>query len=155
MADEPILELTTLVRRPKIAIDGERYEIRSPDELSVLDHQRLASLGTRLQKLMDKAELTTPEEKELGELIPTISAKIMVGVPIAIAARLSDEQRLKVIEVFTSLLPEQLAGLVEAINRQAQRRTGESSAHGSSVSTAARRERGSKKRRSQSSGAAS
>jgi hypothetical protein len=38
-----LLDLDTLVVRPKIKIDGKPYEILSPDELPVLTSHRLAS----------------------------------------------------------------------------------------------------------------
>ena len=155
MAEQPILDLETLVRRPSIVIDGEAYDILSPDELSILDTRRLASQGERLEALLGKEQLTTAEESELGKIILAISARIMVGVPSAIAARLTDSQRLAIIGGFTGLLPKELARPAEAQigDRAGNQPTGAKSSPGSSASMAASREHGSSARRSPSSGA--
>ena len=50
MAD-PLLDIKTLTERPVIAIDGERYEIISPDELSIVDSARFEQWGLRLAEV--------------------------------------------------------------------------------------------------------
>ena len=55
MAMQPVLDLNTLIERPKIRIDGVPYELFSIDELSILDSQRLAGWGKEIEALA-KAE---------------------------------------------------------------------------------------------------
>lgn len=155
MADQPILELETLALRPRIAIDGESYEILSPDELSIIDTRRLASQGERLDALLGKEQLTTAEESELGRIIKAISAKIMIGVPKKVAARLGDNKRLSVIGVFTALLPKEPTRPAEAPmgDRAAGTSTGAKSSPNSSDSMAGNPQHGLSERRSPSSGA--
>lgn len=155
----PVLDLQTLIERPRIAIDGAPYEILSPDEVSVLDHQRLAAWGRRYDALMAQASLSDAERDELARLVRDISDTIMVGVPEAVRARLSDAQRLQVVEVFTALpLQRRLAALAAGAHRQAQDRTasprattrvstGAKPSRGSSASTAATPAGGSASRR--------
>ncbi|KKK65964.1 hypothetical protein LCGC14_2968830, partial [marine sediment metagenome] len=84
----PLLDLKTLVERPTIAIDGELYEILSPDELSIVDCHRFAAWGNRIDALMAKKALTKSEKKELGKILGDLSDKIMAGVPEALRAKL-------------------------------------------------------------------
>ena len=99
----PILDLDTLIKRPVIAIDGKRYEILSPDELSVLDHHRLTTQGKRLDELLAGPDLEPEDERELSKLLADITDWIMVGVPAEVREKLSDAQRMEVGEVFTAL----------------------------------------------------
>ena len=137
----PLLDLKTLVERPTIAIDGELYEILSPDELSIVDCHRFAAWGNRIDALMAKKALTKSEKKELGKILGDLSDKIMAGVPEALRAKLTDPQRMAVAEVFTRLpLQKRLARLGAGgttADGSQSRPTGASSSRGSSASTAA------------------
>lgn len=145
---KPLLEIETLIERPTIIIDEEAYEIRSPDELSVIDTHRLSSQGRRLNALMSRDKIKPAEKKELSKLLHAISDFIMVGVPNDIRDNLSDPQRMEIAEVFTALplqkhMAKALAAEAKLIG--AKRRPG------SKGSTAATRRGGSTKRRSRSS----
>ena len=97
---KPLLDLDTLIVRPTIAIDGTKYEMLSPDELSVLDSRRFGIWMKRIQELQE-AEEDSPEIDELAEQFAT---KALVGVPEDVLAKLSGAHRIAVIEVFTGLL---------------------------------------------------
>ena len=51
----PLLDLDTLTTRNFIAIDGQRYFIRSPDELSVIESHRLSVVDVFTALLMRRA----------------------------------------------------------------------------------------------------
>ena len=136
-----VLKLTTLIERPTISIDGKRYEIVSPDELSVIDHQRFSAWGRRIDKLTAKDELSDEEESELHDALHELSDKIMIGVPQRLRKKLSDSQRLQVAEGFMMLsLPQRLRRAAAAAKS-----IGESSRRGSKDSSAATRRGGSTK----------
>ncbi|KKM73939.1 hypothetical protein LCGC14_1405340 [marine sediment metagenome] len=110
-----VLNIATLIERPQIKIDEGLFEIKSPDELSVVDHHRLQSQGRRLEELMAQDTLNVIDEVELGKLLTDISTFIMVGVPEEVQAKLTDSQRTQVCEVFTSLpLRKQVESLMAA-----------------------------------------
>ena len=147
----PILDLSTLIERPKIVIDGQPYEIMSPDELSVLDHHRLGSQGRRLNELMELDTFAGAEDGELLKLVHDISDFIMVDVPDEVRAKLSDAQRMEISEVFTALpLRKHLTTLAEAMGAAEAKSTGGKRRRASNASTAARRGGGSTKRQSRS-----
>lgn len=150
---KPLLDLKTLVERPTIAIDGELYEILSCDELSIVDCHRFAAWGNRIDALMAKKALTKSEKKELGKILGDLSDRIMVGVPEALCAKLTDSQRMAVAEVFTRLpLQRRLARLAAGGPKDgSQQPTGASSSPASNASTAASPAGGSTARRSPSS----
>ena len=157
----PLLDLSTLVERPQIKIDGTLHEILSPDELTVIQTQRFAAWGRRIDELTAKDELDPAERGLLSQIVRNLSDEIMVGVPQEVRAKLSDAMRLQVAEVFT-LLPlraklKRLAGLKdlagqapaagnrkarrasETQRRRAKQSTGANSQPDSSASTAATR----------------
>lgn len=160
--DEPLLDIETLIERPKIRIDGELYEILSPDEISAVDAQRFGAEGRRIDALSGKDSLSDKERKDLTKMLRDISDRVMVGVPEEIREKLSDQHRLQVAEAFI-LLPLKdrrtrlaaAAGAFEgaaAGNQQPDAPTGANSQPDSSGSTAATPDGGSTKRRSRSSG---
>ncbi len=118
MAD-PILDLSTLVDRPKIRIDGRLYELRSPDELSVLDSQRLTSAGKRIDALAGASDPAGEgDTRELAELIDDVTRRVLVEIPEAVFASLSQMQKLSICEVFTGLLLGRRMALAGAIARK-------------------------------------
>ncbi len=150
--DKPILDLNTLIKRPKVGIDGVLYEILSPDELSVVDSQRFALWGTRV------SDLASDETKglDLEELVDDLARKIAVGVPESLMNKLSGVKKYQLIEVFTLLLLASKAKLVgaaaamlEGLEKETSA-TGAKLSHGSKGSTGAARNGGTSKRRSAS-----
>lgn len=148
----PVLDLSTLAERPKIAIDGALYDILSPDELSVVDFQRFSTMGRRIEELGAVARPAPEEQSELLKLIVEISDRVMIGVPPEVRSRLSVPSLIRVIEVFIRLLPARKKRPAGAAPDQASPSTGASSPPASSASTAAIPAGGSSKRPSRSSG---
>lgn len=148
---EPVLDLATLIERPTVRIDGEDYGMLSPEEISIVDHQRFAAAGRRLDELMHKQSLSEREEKELRRLVEDLAERILVEVPAKVRARMSEAQQLDVVEVFTGLLLRRKLGAAGAISRLMSS-TGERPPPGSNGSTAAPRRGGSTRRPSPSSG---
>ena len=132
MAD-PLLDLQTLIERPVITIDGKRYEILSPDELSIVDHQRFSHWGQRIDKLMKLPDLDDDAATELSTLVCKLTDRIMDGVPDDVRSSLTESQRLLVAEVFTGLPGRTRA----ARKKKPARRTGAKRARASNGSTAA------------------
>lgn len=150
-----LLNLDTLIDRPKIRIDGDLHEIVSPDELDVITSHLLAAQGRRMEELMKAGELSDDDKEELRSIIAQLSNAIMAPVPVPVRAKLSDSQRLSVIESFTALLLSKKAGTAAAlfaglIPSPPAPPTGAKPPRGSSASTAAGRTGGSGKRRSRS-----
>jgi len=97
-----LINLDTLIERPRIAIDGTLYDILSPEELSVLESHRFGVWGRRIEALT--AETSKEAEQELDALVATVARKICVGVPDAVFDALPGSQRWAIIDVFTGLL---------------------------------------------------
>lgn len=113
--DAPILDLSTLVDRPKIKIDGEHYEILAPEELTVLDAQRFASAGERLKALSAKGDEAAL--KEAADIAADITDKIMAHVPKEVRDKLSLIHRIQVADAFMQLLQEAAPALREQMGR--------------------------------------
>lgn len=130
---DPLLSLDTLIERPAIRIDGIRYEMLSPDELSLADSHRFALWARRIEELQaGEADI----DDELGEIVAQIVRLVMPGLPDDVFAKLSEENRLAVTQVFTGLLLRKRLGVAEATARamgEAQKlATGAKSSPGSS-----------------------
>ena len=102
MADH-LLDLTTLIEQPTIRINKTVYEILHPDQLGVLDFQRLSTMAGRVSALMKSSDATDDETAELTKIIEDLTDRIMVGVPADVRANLTESQRLAVAEVFMML----------------------------------------------------
>ena len=109
-----ILDIATLVKRPQIAIDDHLYDISAPGELSLVDSHRIARWGRQFDRLMKLDDMTAAQEKQLGDLVEKISNIILQPVPTIVVARLNEQQRLAVIEVFTLLSLERKTRLAGA-----------------------------------------
>lgn len=153
-----LLNLDTLVVRPKINIDGSPYEILSPDELPVLTTHMLAQKGKRMEELMNQGVLNQKEERELKSIVNEISDAIMEPVPAEIRAKLTDVHRTAVVQAFSMLMLTNKAGAASALMSKLTvptmsppaPPTGGKRSRGSSASTADRRAGGSTKHRSRS-----
>jgi len=140
MADDAMISLNTLIERPRIAIDGQFYEIMSSEELPLLTSQRLAAKGRELDRLMKLDELLPEQAQRLPDLLGELCAIIMDPVPAEVRATLSDAQKQSVIEVFTMLSlarKTRLAGAMMTGAAGKKPKTGANSSPASSGSTAA------------------
>lgn len=116
MADpqSPLLTLDTLIERPSIAIDGALFALRTPDDLSLVEHHRYARLAGRLDVLMQRA-IQAPEDAETErELTATLDqmGRIVLDAPDVVHARLKDTHRLAIVTAFTTLLRAPLTPLL-------------------------------------------
>jgi len=100
----PLLNLDTLIVRPKITIDGKPFDMIHPDEISVIDSHRFGVWGRRIDELQALAKDDEASQRELDELVFTVARKILPDVPDDVFAKLSGTQRWAVIDVFSGLL---------------------------------------------------
>ena len=144
-----LLDLDTLIERPRIAIDGTTYEILSPNELSVVVSHRFGVWGRRIDALGKADANDDAAETELEALVAKVARLICVGVPDDVFAKIPGKQRLAIIDVFTALLLQtqlKVAGAMAAATgptpdwmiaaARAQHSIGARSSPGSSGSTA-------------------
>lgn len=110
---EPLLNLDTLCVRPAIVIDGERCEILSPDELSVLDSHRFGVWGRRIDALSQSEEEGAAQE--LDDLYAKVARAVLVGVTDAVFAKLTGAHRIAIADVFTGLLLRSKLGVAGAM----------------------------------------
>lgn len=148
-----LLELTTRIERPQIAIDEVRYEILHPDELSVIEQARFGRAGRQIDRLAESDE--NGEDDKLNALIEETARKIAVGVPDDVWVKLNGAIQWAIIDLFTALSLRQkmtvagamsrAAGDLDGLFRPASQPTGGQSSPASSGSTASARKRGWKK----------
>lgn len=134
--DGPLLDLDTLIARPRIAIDGVLFEILHPSELSIIDSHRFGVWGRRIQELA--SEEGEKAEDELTGLVDKLARKVGAGIPDDVFARLSGAHKQAIADVFTGLLLRNRLGVAGAIAKAAgMPSTGAIFSPGSSASTAA------------------
>lgn len=136
-----LLDLDTLVERPKIAIDGSIYEIPAPDELSIAECQKFTIWGREIEALSKDEEAGD----KLDELIGKVAAFVLREIPAEIQAKLKPIHKMQVVSVFTRLLSEQM--MAQAGAQAGNASTGAKSSPGSSDSMADRPGGGSTKPR--------
>ncbi len=101
MAD--LLNIETLIEQPTISINGQRYRILHPDQLGILDFQRLATMAGRVSEFMAKPDIDDFDAAELSQIIADLTDRIMVDISEDVRALLTESQRLAVAEVFMML----------------------------------------------------
>jgi hypothetical protein len=130
---DPLLSLDTLIVRPAVEIDGTRYEVLSPDELTVLETRRFGIWSRRLEELQTEED----DNPEFEELVTTIARKVLVDVPEEVFGKLTGTHKIAVVEVFTGLLLRGRMGVAGAIGAaMGDPRIGELFSPGYSGSTA-------------------
>lgn len=103
MADNVLTLSTTEFDRPPVEIDGERYEMRSPDELSTKLLTEMIAVGKALSAI-DKIEDAEESVAALQAQMNRGLAVCMVDLPDEVRDRLSLMQQRRIVEVFSDLL---------------------------------------------------
>lgn len=138
----PLLDLDTLIVRPFITIDGQRYDILSPSEISVIESHRFGVWGKRIEELgqADGEDV----ELELSKLVAKVARAVALvgqdgGVPVEVFNQLTGSHKWTLVDVFTGLLLHNRLGVAGAIAKAVGLKwsIGEISSPGSSASTAA------------------
>jgi hypothetical protein len=132
MAKSPLLDLSTLIERPVIRVDGANYQLKSPEELTLLESQQFTTWGAEIEKLAKDGTAV----EELDMLVSVVARATLTDMPGDVFGRLSPSQRMAIVEVFTALLLSRRLRLAGAI-ATAARRTGVNSSPGSSSPSAA------------------
>jgi len=105
MAQEPLLNLSTLVAREHILIDGKGYELRNKDELSIIDLEAFTNHGKRIIELSNRSEdFTDAEMEEMDRHMVSCLKRIFASVPNDVIDRLTLVQKTSIITVFSNLL---------------------------------------------------
>jgi hypothetical protein len=115
MAEKSLLDLTTLIERPSIDIDGARYELFSADELSVLASHRLSVWGRRIEQI--DAGTAEDDGVELERLVDNVVRAAAIDLPAAVFEQLSGAHKRAIVDVFTGLLLRKKLAVVGATAR--------------------------------------
>lgn len=99
---DPVLDLSTLHEGAPIRIDGRLYHILSADALSLRALKQLETLAPRVGVLLQRADLVDADAEECSDGLARICTLIL-DAPPEVQARLSDQQRVRVMEAFTQL----------------------------------------------------
>lgn len=126
------LNLSTTVERKTITIDGKKYEIRNANELKYKESAWYLYASKEIPKITKQLEEEYNEElaEKFDDLLNRAARNAFVEIPEEVYDKLSDEQKIKVVEFF-----------VEAAQEARQNQNGQS--QDSSDSTEEQRENGS------------
>lgn len=131
-----LLNLDTLTRRDHVLIDGTSYEMRNVDELNLYQAHRLEKQGQRAAILMGSMDSLSEEElTEFDGLTHSLLDLCIIDLPKDTKDRLTQQQRFKVIDVFTNRSV--ASKKPKATGRKTKTTTSASTSRGSSGSTAA------------------
>lgn len=81
-----LLDLSTLIDRPIVRIDGENYELRVREELGLLEFQRILKLHKQFTDLNEE-DITEEQAKDALDALDTILVILGPDLPLE---RLSD-----------------------------------------------------------------
>jgi hypothetical protein len=115
---DPLLSIDTLIERPAIRIDGRRYEMLSPAELSLRQSHMFALWARKVESLQaSEGELDEEQDEELKKTLGAIVRTVLPELPEDVFAKLSEEHKLSVAQVFTGLLLRGRMDVAEATMR--------------------------------------
>ena len=102
----PLLDFSTVVdiERDYVLIDGEKYFIRSKQEMSLRDYARLRIMGKRVVKLYQTEEADTEQLQGLIDTLEELLNLVFVDIKQETLNKLSDLQQMEIIQAFTKLL---------------------------------------------------
>lgn len=115
---EPLLVLDALAgERSVIEVDGARYEVFHPDELSVIQSHRFARWASRIRELQEQDG--EDAERQLDEITDRAARAAFVDIPDAVFAKIKGAQKSAIVEVFTALLLRRAVNVAGAMHRAA------------------------------------
>lgn len=115
---EVALDLSTLVDRKNVRIvsdehpDGKLYELRTPDELGVIEHQRFQQHAGDARKLRDVApdRMTKKQAQTLKKALDTSVSIVLPDIEQSVLRGLADYKLAQIIDLFVSQLPDEGEG---------------------------------------------
>jgi hypothetical protein len=111
----PTLSISTLVTRPAVEIDGERYALFHPDEFALLQRVTLLAQYRRATELLGAVEAVSPAQaQELHGILDAMVRSVFVDAPDAVHQKLRDDHRAQIAGAFTRLLHERARAVVGA-----------------------------------------
>lgn len=121
---EVILDISTLVKRKAMRVNGRKYAVRTSDEFSYLAFRRHATAYRRMSDLMGRfGSLKEKEEKELSRLLDQACRQILIAPP-AVHDKLTDTNRWDLFVSFSGLLrPKPIAGAPMAHQKNGTKRS--------------------------------
>lgn len=97
-----VLDLSTIVDRPKVRIvselhpDGQFYDMRTRDEMSVIEHQKVSErYRWVIEELetQDPAEMSEKQARMLTEALNDITRLVLDGIEPQVLAALDDGKK--------------------------------------------------------------
>jgi len=98
----PLLDLHALTVRPIVRIQDVDYDMRTPDEVSVLEQHRLVTLGQRVEALEALSDPSDADQAEYERSLTSICQRVLLAPPEVIE-RLTIPQRAAVALSFSRL----------------------------------------------------
>lgn len=111
VSPRPVLEFDTLNDGLPIRIDGQLYHLRSANALSLGALKRLERLAPRMGALLQQADLSEAEERDVSAGLVQL-CDLVVDAPAEVRARLTDAQRVRILEAFTQLPSPRVTGAI-------------------------------------------
>lgn len=104
MADTDILEILTKSARPTFTIDGKRYEMRHPNELSMTEFYELSKTGSTLSTFGEEfADDPEASFEKIHAVIKELLDMIAPDLPDEVGSELNPFHVMKILEAFIGL----------------------------------------------------
>lgn len=97
---ENLLSIDSSVEPDFVKIDGERYDLITVDDLSIVDQHVVMRSGKRMQILWEKEELSGDDVAELEKISDGLFRLVAPGIPDHVSARLKTNQKSRIANAF-------------------------------------------------------
>lgn len=103
---EQLLDLDVLVERPRIRLNKVEYQLKHPDELSLVEYHLLGNKWKQFRAIVEKSEDETSEAdlNKAEQLVDEITRRVVMDAPEDVLAALTHSQRMKIGTFFTRRL---------------------------------------------------
>lgn len=104
MAEQNILEILTKSARPTFTIDGKPYEMRHPNELSMMEFYELSKTGSALSTFGEEfADDPEASFEKIREVIKELLDVITPDLPDDVGSELNPFHVMKILDAFIGL----------------------------------------------------
>ena len=100
MEQKPILDITTLIERPQIRIDGKLYELFMRDEMSIFTAEKLRRLYNAITALEQPKKRSKAQEAHYLKLLREFVGLVVIALPTSVRAKLRRTHLVSIVYAF-------------------------------------------------------
>jgi len=103
MAENEILNLSTLAVPPTVVINGHPYNLRTPESLSLLEEHRVVKQAGQVYAILADTDLNEEKLAAVEALVDGLVRLLLPQLPDEVLGVLYSKHKLNIVQAFTGL----------------------------------------------------